>query len=101
MSDCIGVHWIGFVDATFALMTASVSLAAGKLVKVVPTYILIVAAVVVHGGVVFFLLFWERSPSFVIVFAMAGAWGLGDGIWNTQVIGKYACMHEDLDLIML
>lgn len=72
-------------------MTASVSLTAGKLVKVVPTYLIIVTAVVVHGGAVSFLLFWERSPSFVIVFAVAGAWGLGDGIWNTQVIGKWVC----------
>ena len=90
MSDCIGVHWIGFVDAAFAVTTASVSLAAGKLAKIVPTYALIVAAVVIQGGVVFFLLFWERNPSYVIVFAVAGAWGLGDGIWSTQVIGECA-----------
>lgn len=98
VSDCIGVHWIGFVDASFAVMVAITSLAGGKLVKIVPTYVLVAAAAIVHGGVVFFLLFWERSPSFVIVFAVAGAWGAGDGVWSTQMIGN---VHENLRMLNL
>lgn len=36
------------------------------------------------------MLFWRPHPENpLIFFAIAGLWGVGDAVWQTQINGKY------------
>lgn len=44
---------------------------------------------IVHGTIVIVMLFWRPHPDSPYVFyAMAGLWGVGDAVWQTQINGK-------------
>jgi hypothetical protein len=61
-------------------MTAIIN---GRLVKCVPQYVMIYAVTCVNIGIVIFVLLWERTPSFPIIFLIIASWGICDGIWNS------------------
>lgn len=43
---------------------------------------------IVHGSIVIYMLFWRPHPENPLVFfAMAGLWGVGDAVWQTQMNG--------------
>lgn len=43
-----------------------------------------------HGAVVIFMLFWRPHPeSPLVFFAVAGLWGVGDAVWQTQINGMF------------
>lgn len=42
-----------------------------------------------HTGLVVYLLFWDAgSTSVIILYVVAGAWGVCDGVWQTQTNGN-------------
>lgn len=44
---------------------------------------------IVHGTIVIVMLFWRPHPENpLIFFAIAGLWGVGDAVWQTQINGK-------------
>lgn len=44
---------------------------------------------IVHGAIVIIMLFWRPHPDNpLIFFAIAGLWGVGDAVWQTQINGK-------------
>lgn len=44
---------------------------------------------IIHGGIVIVMLFWRPHPeSPIVFFAIAGLWGVGDAVWQTQINGK-------------
>lgn len=56
-----------------------------------------------HGAVVIFMLFWRPHPeSPLVFFAVAGLWGVGDAVWQTQINGMfdkiltYICLYYPL-----
>ena len=52
------------------------------------TVLTAVSITVVQGGVLVFLLCWERQPSYVVVFLASITWGIVDGMWLTVSAGK-------------
>jgi hypothetical protein len=83
VSDCIGVRWIGVSQITFGIFSAMTAIINGRLVKCVPQYVMIYAVTCVNIGIVIFVLLWERTPSFPIIFLIIASWGICDGIWNS------------------
>ena len=55
----------------------------GRLVKLIPQYMIIYGVYLVNAGLVVFLLVWERVPSYTAAFVTFFVWGLCDGIWNS------------------
>ena len=47
-----------------------------------------VAAAIVQAGMILFMLFWEREPSYVMVFLTSLGWGIVDGVWMTLPASK-------------
>ncbi len=52
------------------------------------TVLTAVSITVVQGGVLVFLLCWERQPSYVVVFLASISWGIVDGMWLTVSTGE-------------
>lgn len=48
-----------------------------------------ITGAIVHGAIVIVMLFWRPHPENpLIFFAIAGLWGVGDAVWQTQINGK-------------
>lgn len=58
-------------------------------VKNTKTHILSsISGAIVHGAIVIVMLFWRPHPENpLIFFAIAGLWGVGDAVWQTQING--------------
>ena len=72
----------------FGICSAISAISAGRLVKCVPQYIIVYTTIVLNLAIVFFLLFWDRVPSYPITFITLACWGLCDGIFNSIPPGK-------------
>lgn len=45
---------------------------------------------IVHASIVIVMLFWRPHPeSPLVFFAIAGLWGVGDAVWQTQINGMF------------
>lgn len=52
-------------------------------------YLLSILGTIVHGTIVIVMLFWRPHPeSPLVFFYIAGLWGVGDAVWQTQINGK-------------
>ena len=65
------------------LTSAVMSALVGKLVKYIPRFIFVITAGLINSGLMVFLLLWERTPNYVLIFLFPVGWGLADAIWNT------------------
>ena len=49
-----------------------------------------ISGTIVHGTIVIIMLFWRPHPeSPLVFFVIAGMWGVGDAVWQTQINGKF------------
>ena len=49
-------------------------------------------------GILFGMYFWRPSASEAwVVFLLAGAWGVTDGVWQTQTCSKFYCNAKHLN----
>lgn len=47
-----------------------------------------ITGTIVHGTIVIVMLFWRPHPeSPLVFFVIAGLWGVGDAVWQTQING--------------
>ena len=85
----MGVRWVGFSLTVFGIFSGIVSLVTGRLYKYVPTALLLYTSIAVSISMSLFLIFWERVPSFAVVFVLAMGWGWVDGAWQTLGESEY------------
>lgn len=53
--------------------------------------LIIFSGTIVHGSIVIVMLFWRPHPeSPLVFFAIAGLWGVGDAVWQTQINGRFS-----------
>ena len=89
ISDCIGVHWIGFCQISFGIGSAVSAFLNGFLARFIPQYILVYIGALVNIGTVIFLLVWERQPNYYIVFIVLLLWGYCEGLWSSVPPSKF------------
>ena len=87
VSDCVGVRWVGFASMVYGLTSAASAISAGLVVKWIPEHFVMYLGYINNISLTLFLLFWERMPTFIVVFLFPIAWGLSDGVWNTFIPG--------------
>lgn len=82
----LGIHMVGYTMICFGVCGSISSFVGGKLEKHVGCTGLIVMATILDVALVAVMLVWqpEPEPSFYY-FLLLGAWGIGDGIWMSQV----------------
>ena len=73
----------------FGLASAVGSISSGLIVKWIPEHFIILIGYINNISLTLFLLFWERIPTFAVVFVFPIVWGLSDGLWNTLIPGRY------------
>ncbi|XP_046330249.2 protein unc-93 homolog A-like [Haliotis cracherodii] len=85
VSCTIGIHMVGFIMATYGAATASCAFVFSRIAKYIGRYILFFTAAVLQGGVFVVLYIWTpTSEDTTYLFLIPVAWGLGEGIWQTQ-----------------
>lgn len=57
--------------------------------------LIIFSGTIVHGSIVIVMLFWRPHPeSPLVFFAIAGLWGVGDAVWQTQINGRFSSCSQ-------
>ncbi|KAK7872330.1 hypothetical protein R5R35_002778 [Gryllus longicercus] len=84
-----GIHNIGYVMICFGVMSSTAALVGGSLVKMTGRLPVVLGAAVLQTAVMTAMRLWEPAPNDILLFfAMAGMWGMTDGIWQAQINGK-------------
>jgi len=89
ISECVGVHVVGYVFMVYGAASAMASICVGKLLGHVSITSVSLLNVCLNIGLVSFLLVWERQPNYFVMFTMALLWGICDGSWNSLISSKY------------
>ena len=72
----------------------------GRLVKYTGRIVVFVIAALINYGTIILMFLWEPVESqMILLFVIAGLWGIADAIWQTQVICKALHSHYQLTLI--
>lgn len=79
---------MGFVIVSYGITSSFNSVITGRVVKYIPEYCVIYMGLAINLALMLFLIFWQRTPSFIAVFAFALAWGVTVGVWNTMIPGN-------------
>lgn len=96
VSCSLGIHNVGFVMITFGLADAVFSMVFGSIIKVVGRIPIFVFGAIVNAAIIVVLYLWRPSPEEPYVFfIIAGCWGLGDAVWQTQVNAFYGMVFAD------
>jgi len=95
VSCAMGIHSIGYVMICFGVVNAICSIIFGSIMKYIGRIPIIALGTIVHGSIVIVMLFWRPHPeSPLVFFAIAGLWGVGDAVWQTQINGLYGMLFR-------
>jgi predicted MFS family arabinose efflux permease len=60
----------------------------GRLVKYTGRILVFIVAALINYSMIILMFLWDPKQSqMVLLFVIAGLWGIADAIWQTQVIG--------------
>ena len=68
---------------TYGTCSGLAAVIGGRLVKCVPQFIIVYFLTAILLSDVFFLLFWEKSPSYIVSFVPTALIGIGEGTWHS------------------
>ncbi len=75
---------------SFGVADALCSLVFGPLIKLFGRMPLFMFGAVIDMLMIFTLLIWPPNPGDTAIFyVVAAAWGMADGVWNTQINGTF------------
>ena len=60
------------------------SIVYSRLVKCVPRLAIVLFGMALSAAMLLFMLFWERVPSYSVIFTIAAGWGAADAMWHTM-----------------
>lgn len=84
----MGVEWIGFVLAVFGASGAISAYVTGRIVRYLPQCIIVYISIIGSFGISFFIIFWEKQSSFVVIFLFAAIWGWCESTFNSSAPGQ-------------
>lgn len=85
----LGISHIGYVMTSFGVADAVCSLVFGPLIKLFGRMPLFVFGAVINLLMIITLMIWPLNPGDRALFnAIAGVWGMADGVWSTQLTGR-------------
>ncbi|CAF1444616.1 unnamed protein product [Rotaria sp. Silwood1] len=94
----IGIRYVGLIMVCNGICQAISSYACGRLVKYTGRiFIFIVAALINYAMIILMFLWNPQENQMVILFVIAGFWGIADAIWQTQVIATYTVLYSEAD----
>ena len=88
ISQCFGTYQVGFTLIVFGVSSAVTSIIYSNMLKCVPRFAIVLFGSFLSGSMLLFMLFWEREPSYYVIFAIAIGWGAADAVWTTMTSSK-------------
>jgi len=88
VSECVGVHVVGFTIMMYGLGSALGSFVTGKLLALEMKALLELGGLVLHLAIMLFLVIWEREPILLLLLFLGALWGICDGTWVTSCSSK-------------
>jgi len=88
ISECFGTYQVGFTIIALGLSSAVVSIAYGRVIKIIPRFAFVLLGAAVNVILLVLLFVWERVPSYGVIFAFAIGWGAADAVWNNVLCSK-------------
>ncbi len=74
----------------YGICDAFASFTFGQLVKIVSRWFCIALAVLINYSLIITMLIWRPSEDkMIILFILAGLWGVADGIWQLEINSFY------------
>lgn len=110
MNCAWGIEKIGYVLICYGVVDAVASVTCAPLVKYVGRITIFVFGAIINISTIIVMLTWTPDPKHPIMFfVVAGLWGLGDAIWQTQINGQYtlffiplsSCLVDTILIFML
>lgn len=90
-----GIEKIGYVLICYGVVDAVGSVACGPLIKYTGRLAIFIFGAVVNISMLIVMLTWTPKPEQpIIFFVVAGFWGLGDAIWQTQINGQWKMLNS-------
>ena len=94
ISECVGVHFVGYVFIAYGAASAAASICVGKVLGYVSITSVSLLNVCLNIGLAAFLLIWEREPNYFVIFTVAMLWGTCAGSWVTLTSSKEYCVSD-------
>ncbi|KAJ8302902.1 hypothetical protein KUTeg_019298 [Tegillarca granosa] len=92
----IGIWNVGYVMICYGIVDAICSITFGRLVQFFGHIPFFVLAFVLHAGAQIFMLLWTPDPDrSYILYIIAGVWGMGDAVIQTQINALYGYLFTD------
>jgi len=80
--------YVGLVMVCNGIFQALSSYVFGRLVKYTGRIFVFIVAALINYSMIILMFLWDPKQSqMVLLFVIAGLWGIADAIWQTQVIG--------------
>ncbi|KAK8779181.1 hypothetical protein V5799_019478 [Amblyomma americanum] len=96
VSCALGIHYVGFIMITYGVADAIFSMGFGLITKVIGRVPVFIFGSVVNGAILVVMCTWRPTPDdFYVFFVIAGCWGIGDAVWQTQVNAFYGTVFTD------
>ena len=93
---------VGPSQFVWGLCISVSSVVAGRVATKIPRTFLVVVGALGDASVILFLIFWERVPSYAVVFVMSIVFGVGLGVWNTAPASEcLRLLHQHFQYICI
>ncbi|CAF1206004.1 unnamed protein product [Adineta steineri] len=94
----VGIRYVGLVMVCHGIFQALSSYIFGRLVKYTGRIFVFIVAALVNYAMIILMFLWEpKASQMVLLFVIAGFWGIADAIWQTQVIATYTVFYSETD----
>ncbi len=91
--------YVGLVIVCNGICQAISSYVFGRLVKYTGRIVVFSIAALINYAMIILMFLWDPKQSqMILLFVIAGCWGIADGIWQTQVIGMGVFHEESRDI---
>lgn len=84
ISSCFGTYQVGFTLAALGVSSVVTCMVYGKLLKYIPRLVITQFGVFLAILQSVFLLVWERTPSYTVIFTFSIGWGMIEAILSTS-----------------
>ncbi|ESO90997.1 hypothetical protein LOTGIDRAFT_163509 [Lottia gigantea] len=92
----IGIWNVGYIAICYGIVDAICCFTFGRLVQYVGHIPFFALAAVLHGSVQVTLLLWLPDPDMIyIYYILAGLWGMGDAVIQTQINALYGFLFTE------
>ena len=89
----MNAKYVGLVLIAYGVCDSIGSLSFGQLVKYIGRWPCFIIAAIINYSLIITMFLWKPSEDeMIILFILAGLWGLADAVWQTQINAFYGLL---------